>query len=72
MDTEASVKSKFYKNKFEINHENNYEFEVAGNKLLLSDPRSAEYHILENIANMIKFNTMRFSPTAKSVFATID
>lgn len=72
IDTEAGVKSKFYGNEFEINYKDNLESEIVCNKLLLLGFRSSEYHVLEDIANMVEFDIMHFSPLANLAFATID
>ena len=72
MDTKATIKSKFYNNKFETDYKDNITFKVASNKLLLPTPCSAEHYIPENIARMIEFNIIRFNPLAKSVFATVN
>lgn len=72
IDTEAIIENRFYRNKFETNHENNPEFEVAGNKLLLPGFCLAKYYIPEDIVSMIEFNTMCYSLSAKPVSTIAD
>ena len=55
-----------------MDYEDNIELEVTRNKSLLPGPRSAEYHVLEDIVGMIEFNMMRSSPTAKPASVTFD
>lgn len=68
IDIKVTIKRGFYKNEFEIDHENNPKFEIADNKLLSPCPYSAKQYISEDIISMIKFNTMRSSLRAKPVF----
>lgn len=72
IDTEATVESSFNGNKFEIDHEDNPEFKVAGNKLLLLGSCLVEQYVLEDIASMIEFNTIYFNPPAEPISTITD
>ena len=72
MDTESSVESEFYSNKFITDYKDNIEFEVASNKSLLLDSHLAEHHILEDNKSKIEFNIMCSGLPAKPAFAIID
>lgn len=44
-----------------MDHDDNLEVEVAGNKSLLPGPYSAEHNIPEDISSMIEFNMIRLT-----------
>lgn len=85
IDTQGSAKSEFYMDKFAIDHEDNLESEVTCNMslllsfclagqhiLVLPGLRLTKHYVLEDIANIIKFDIMCFNLLADQISTTID
>ncbi len=85
IDIEVGAESDFYTNEFETDHKNNLESKFTHNKSLLPGSclaeqhipvipgcHSAEHHVLEDIASIIKFDMIYSGPSADPTSATID